>query len=75
MSRTKKEIRTTTIYWVIGTLVVLGLIWWWAAASIEENKEEEGVETEEIERVENSYLDKSLESRPAVLLIPDFQQV
>ena len=63
-------------YWVIGALIVLGLIWWWASASIEEPEdgledatpEEVGIEDEE----ETSYLKNGQDHPSDVLIIPDF---
>ena len=75
MRRTRKEIRKTTWMWVIGVLIVLGLIWWWAAASIDDEEEMPEHEEREVEEVESSLLQEARKDTPDILLLPDFSQV
>ncbi|WP_017730683.1 hypothetical protein [Nafulsella turpanensis] len=63
-------------YWVIGTLIVLGLIWWWASASIDEPEEGlDDVTPEEVgigDEEEEAYLKDRQYPHSGALFIPDF---
>lgn len=76
MAEGNRKVKNNFWYWVIGTLIVLGLIWWWASASIGEPEEglddatpeEVGIENEE----ESAWNKASKSHGAATLLIPDF---
>ena len=62
-------------YWIIGTLIVLGLIWWWASASIgepEEGLDDATPEEVGVEDDESAYLKNMPDPSTGVVFLSDY---